>query len=194
MLALPPQGLTEIRLISLRPVRLVHDQQVAPKIEFRRCVGVLDHLDRSGREPLHAAGLYAVCPHIQMRSTFCQRNDADAGGACRFAEIRGREVVADHQGRRHQGRMTVGPVSDALMRIIMSSANSRHLLGSDPRLNACGTRHEQQQLTALQASIQNPFAGIRERGTTVAMTAKDAAATFEAAGKAARGFRRAGRS
>jgi uncharacterized protein with GYD domain len=30
--------------------------------------------------------------------------------------------------------------------------------------------------------------------TTVAMTAKDAAATFEAAGKAARGFRSAGRS
>jgi hypothetical protein len=30
--------------------------------------------------------------------------------------------------------------------------------------------------------------------TTVAMTAKDAAATFEAAGKAAKGFRSAGRA
>jgi uncharacterized protein with GYD domain len=35
---------------------------------------------------------------------------------------------------------------------------------------------------------------LSEIETTVAMTAKDAAATFEAAGKAARGFRSAGRS
>ena len=36
----------------------------------------------------------------------------DAGGACRAAEDRDREMVADHQGRQHQGRVTLdGPAT-----------------------------------------------------------------------------------
>src|ERR1700733_9910111 len=54
---------------------LVDDQKVAAKVEIRRCVGVLDDLDRPGREPLDPAGLHAVFSNIQMRSASRQRND-----------------------------------------------------------------------------------------------------------------------
>ena len=49
--------------------------------------------------------------------------------------------------------------------------------------------------TAASAILAAAAGGsLSESETTVAMTAKDAAATFEAAGKAAKGFRSAGRA
>ena len=63
---------------------------------------------------LNAAMLEALA-HEETRKRFADlgidsaaARAADAGGVARVPEDRSRQVVADHQGRQHQGAVTIG--------------------------------------------------------------------------------------